>query len=201
VYALKAAVTFTAIMAVALTCRRGSHPFARFGAANWMTTVRAMLTAMVVGLIGEPPTSATAIAAVGIGLAATLLDGVDGWLARRAGMVSAFGARFDMEVDAVLILALAVLVWTHGKAGGWVLLSGLMRYLFVASGWIWSWMNGPLPSTPRAKVVCVVQIAALLLALLPGIPEPASASIAAGGLVALGYSFLVDTLWLRRHAV
>ena len=35
------------------------------------------------------------------------LDGLDGWAARRQGLVSAFGARFDMEVDALLILALA----------------------------------------------------------------------------------------------
>jgi multidrug efflux pump subunit AcrA (membrane-fusion protein) len=38
-----------------------------------------------------------------------MLDGVDGWLARRHEIASRFGARFDMEVDALLILALSVL--------------------------------------------------------------------------------------------
>ena len=31
-----------------------------------------------------------------------------------------FGARFDMEIDALLILALSILAWRHGKAGAWV---------------------------------------------------------------------------------
>ena len=69
---------------------------------------------------GLPPVAATAAAA---GLAATVLDGLDGWLARRAGMASAFGARFDVEVDALLIQALAILTWRYGKAGPWVLLA------------------------------------------------------------------------------
>ena len=45
----------------------------------------------------------------------TALDGVDGWLARRSGIASAFGARFDMEIDALLILVLAVLAWRSAR--------------------------------------------------------------------------------------
>ena len=51
-------------------------------------------------------------------------------------MTSAFGARFDMEVDALLIQVLAVLAWQWDKAGPWVLMSGLLRYVFVAAGWV-----------------------------------------------------------------
>src|SRR5439155_607224 len=78
--------------------------------------------------------AATAVAASTI---ATVLDGADGWLARRTRMESAFGARFDTEVDALLIQVLAVLAWRWGKAGPWVLVSGLLRYLFLLSGWLW----------------------------------------------------------------
>jgi phosphatidylglycerophosphate synthase len=200
VYALKTTVTFVSIMVVALMYRRGRHPFDQFGPANWVTTVRAMLAALVVGLIGETPTSAIAMAAVVLGVMATLLDGVDGWLARRTGLASEFGARFDLEIDALLILALAILVWRHEKAGGWILVSGLLRYLFIAAGRVWSWMRDPLPPTRRAKVICVTQIATLLVALAPPVPESASALIAGAGLLALASSFLVDTLWLWRHA-
>ena len=64
-------------------------------------------------------------------------------------MASAFGARFDMETDALLIQVLAILAWQYGKAGPWVLVSGLLRYLFVAAGWVWPWMREPLfPSRP-----------------------------------------------------
>ena len=49
-----------------------------------------------------------------------------------------------------LVLALSVLAWQYGKAGAWVLLCGLMRYGFVAAGWLWPWLRGPLsPTRPR----------------------------------------------------
>ena len=47
---------------------------------------------------------------------ALLLDAVDGGVARRTGTVSGFGARFDMEVDAFLILVLSGYV--AGRLGG-----------------------------------------------------------------------------------
>ncbi len=62
---------------------------------------------------------------VGLGVVAVALDGVDGVLARSRNEASAFGARFDMETDALLILVLAALVWQHGKAGAWILAAGL----------------------------------------------------------------------------
>lgn len=190
---------FAVIMAIAMARLRAHHPFARFGRANQITTVRALLVAIVAGFIGEPyAPSAASFAAATSGLAA-LLDGVDGWLARRSGMTSAFGARFDMEVDALLIQVLAVLAWQWDKAGAWVVMSGLLRYLFVAAGWLWPWMRRPLIPTMRAKAICVVQIATLVLAIVPSIAPPASALLAAGGLLALCYSFLVDTLWLWRQ--
>lgn len=176
------------------------RPVPTFGPANWVTTVRAVGALAVAASIAVPPTRQVAAIAVAIGVVVTLLDGVDGWLARRTGMASAFGARFDMEVDALLILALAALAWRHHKAGAWVVLSGLLRYGFVGAGWVWDWMNGPLPPTFRAKLVCVLQIGALLLVLLPAVVPPASTTIAAVGLAGLSYSFLVDTRRLWRRA-
>ena len=151
-----------------------------------------MLVASLIGEPGLPPVAATAAA---VGLGATVLDGMDGWLARHAGMASAFGARFDVEIDALLIQALAILAWRYGKAGPWVLLSGLMRYGFVAAGWLWPWMRRPLTPTLRGRIICIVQVAALVLTIVPAVPPPAQyQSIAALGLAALSYSFLVDTL-------
>jgi hypothetical protein len=91
-------------------------------------------------------------------------------------------------------------VWQYGKAGSWVLASGLLRYGFVAAGRIWPWMNAPLTPTVRAKVICVVQLAGLMLALLPWVAPPASGVIAAAALAALAYSFAEDVrrLWRRR---
>jgi len=189
------------IAGIAAAGLRDHHPFPRFGPANTVTSLRALLVAAVAGLIGEPHTPTVAWIAVWLGLGATLLDGADGWLARRTGMLSRFGARFDMEVDALLIQVLAILVWRHGKAGAWVLFSGLLRYLFVAAGWGLEWMRQPLSPTLRGRVTCVVQIGGLLIALVPIVNPPLSDLIAAAALMALAGSFAIDVnrLW-RQYA-
>jgi phosphatidylglycerophosphate synthase len=199
-YLLKAAAFFSTIVVIALSRVRGYHPFDRFGAANRVTTLRALLVALLAALIGEPHALTVPLIAIVLGTAVTVLDGVDGWLARRSQMASRFGARFDMEVDALLILALAILAWQYGKAGGWVLASGLTRYVFVGAGRIWPWLRRPLSGSLRGKTICIVQIAGLLLALLPFVEPPASAAIAGGSLAALWFSFYIDirTLWKGR---
>ena len=162
--------------------------------------VRAVLAAIVAGLIGEPSLPSAGWIGAGAAVVATVLDGVDGWLARRTGMASAFGARFDMETDALVIQVLAILAVQYGKAGPWVLISGLLRYLFVAAGWVLPWMREPLLPSVRRKAICVVQTVGLILTILPPIVPPASEWLAAVSLAALVYSFLVDTLWLWRRA-
>jgi phosphatidylglycerophosphate synthase len=198
-YPVKAAGLFTAIMLVALSRVRAHHPFDRFGPANQVTTVRALLVSLAAGFIGEASDSRAAAGAVAVSTLATVLDGADGWLARRVRMESAFGTRFDMEVDALLIQVLAVLAWRWGKAGSWVLLSGMLRYAFIASGRVWPWMRRPLRPGFRGKAVCILQIVTLIVALIPNVRPPASASLATLGLLALGYSFLVDSRWLWAH--
>ena len=55
---------------------------------------------------------------IGLTVPALILDAVDGWLARRTRTATELGARFDMEVDAFLILALSVFVSrAAGRAG------------------------------------------------------------------------------------
>jgi len=172
----------------------------KFGPASYITLVRAVLVAALASLVALPATPALAWSVVAIAGVAVLLDGVDGWVARRTSTVNAFGMRFDMETDAAMVLVLAALVWRYGKAGPWIVAAGLLRYVFVAAGWVWRWMRRPLTPTLRGRLICVVQIGALMLAMLPPIAPPASTIVAALGLAALCYSFLVDTLWLWRHA-
>ena len=199
-YALKAALLFAAVMGLSIGFLQQHHPFARFGAANQITTLRAMLVALVAGLVGEPQRPAIAVAAVAASLGVVLLDGVDGRLARQQQIASPFGARFDMEIDALLILALSVLAWRHDKAGAWVVASGLMRYGFVAAGAAAPWVRAALEPSRRRQTICVIQIAALTLVMLPAIQPPLSTLLAAAALAALSYSFLIDTVWLWRRA-
>jgi len=200
IYAVKAGAIFSIVMIVALGFLPRHHPFARFGPANQITTMRAMLVALVAALIGEPrfPNVATSAAAATVVVSA--LDGVDGWLARRHQIASSFGARFDMEIDALLILVLAILVSEFDKAGPWVILSGLLRYIFVGAGRYWPRLRAPLFASRRRQAVCVVQILALNLAIVPAVQPPLSVAIAAVALAALAWSFLVDTRWLLRSA-
>ena len=168
----------------------------RVGYANLITGARLLLVAAVAALVTMPDLRLAGWLAVVISTVAACMDALDGPIARRTGTESAFGARFDMEVDALLIMVLAALAWQWNKAGAWVLLSGLLRYLFVAGGWLLPWLRRPLPPSLRRKTVCVIQIVGLIIVLGPIVTPPLSTWLAAIGLAMLGYSFFVDTLWL-----
>ena len=193
-----AGTLFAVLMLIAIGFLSGHHPFTSFGPANQVSTTRAALATLVCALAFEPPSVRVAALVSAAAFAATLLDGLDGRLARQSGMSSAFGARFDLEIDALLIMALAVVAWRHDKAGSWVLLSGLMRYAFVAASWLWPWLDRPLRPSVRRQAVCVIQVGGLIITVLPTVDRPASAIVAAAALIVLACSFLVDVIWLAR---
>jgi len=177
------------------------HPFHSIGLANQATIARGMLVALLAGLVWERGDSGVPAVATAAALVATILDGVDGWLARRTNMASGFGARFDMETDAVLILVLAVLAWQFGKAPAWVLWSGLLRYAFIAAGAVLGWLRSPLPPSFRRKTVAAVQTIALIVVIAPFVGPALSTGIAAFALLTLTLSFLLDIAWLLRNSI
>jgi len=184
----------------------GAHPHTRFGPANRVTLARLGAMGLMAALIGEAvpaaPPAALPWAAWALVVGATvtaLLDAVDGALARRSGLASRFGARFDMETDAAFILVLCALVLQAGQAGAWVLASGLMRYAFVGAARVLPWLGGALPPSRRRQTVCVVQITALIVCLGPIVPAPLAGAIAAGSLLLLAWSFAIDVIHLARH--
>ena len=204
-YLLKAAVVYLCGAALAWRGLALAHPHPRFGPANRVTALRFAMSALLAGVIGEPLLQPDAIAWV-IVVAATVtavLDAADGPLARRSGMASDFGARFDMETDAAFTLVLCALVLQAGQAGPWVLASGLMRYAFVAAARAWPWLAGALPPSRRRQTVCVVQITTLIVCLGPTVPPPLAAGLAGISLVLLTLSFAIDvrTLARQRHTL
>lgn len=198
-YPVKAAAIFGAVSLAAIGGLRTHHPHPSFGPANIVTTGRVWLLALIAATIGEPPGVRLAAYTSSLVFVAVLLDGVDGWLARRFGTSSPFGARYDMEVDALLVLVLSVLVWHSAKAGAWILLAGAMRYLFVLASYLWTWLAAPLPQSRRRQAICVVQIVGLGAVSSPLISGPAAVGIAAAALASLIYSFTADIVWLRRR--
>jgi phosphatidylglycerophosphate synthase len=191
---------YAAVSAVlaATVDRRGAA--GGFGIANQVTLLRAGLVCLIGGALLAGPSllgwSLVALVAVALSL-----DAVDGWLARRCRVASPFGARFDLEVDSLLILILAVLVWQSGRVGAWVLAIGLARYAFVLAGWLLLFLRAPLPPSRRRQVICVQQSITLLLCLLPPV-EPTWASVGAGlALAGLLASFAADIIYLVRTRV
>ncbi len=179
---------------------RGRHPHPRFGPANAVTLARAACTVPIAALIVAPATPGAAVFVTAAGTLVAVLDGVDGRLARRHGLASDFGARFDMETDALLVLALSALAWRWDRAGLWVLASGLLRYAFLAAGAVAPWLRAVLPPSRRRQTICVVQIVVLLAVVAPLLPRTLSAPLALAGLLALLYSFAVDVALLARSA-
>ena len=173
------------------------YPHDRLGVCNAVTLVRAALTAGLVTALVSPGIAGWGVVAVAV--VALLLDGLDGWLARREGLVSDFGARFDMEVDAALALVLALLALQQGKAGPWLLILGGLRYGYVAAGVFWPWLRGHLPPRAGRKTVCVIQIAALIALISPPVVPPLSLALAAVATALLVWSFAADVLWLWRR--
>lgn len=169
-----------------------------FGPANRVTLGRATLVGGVTALVADsfqsPPPVTLLVALTAVAL---ILDAVDGKVARRTGCSTALGARFDMEVDAFLILVLSVYVST--QLGPWVLLIGAMRYAFVAAARFLPWLNAALPPSTGRKTVAALQGVALLLAgaqILPYAATLATVVLALGSLV---WSFGRDIGWLWKN--
>lgn len=180
------------------------HPHTRFGSANIITLGRLIVTSLLAGLILEISISQTVVtstAAWCFFAAATgsmILDGMDGPVARREGLASSFGARFDMEVDALQILVLSVVAFLLAKAGWWILIAGFLRYLFVAAAAVWPFLTAKLRDSWRRKTVAAIQGSVVTALLAPIITPPLSTAAAGIALALLMYSFTVDTFWLVR---
>lgn len=172
----------------------------RFGEANQATLLRTGLVCLIGSSLladGHQPTiSWHLMVLIALALA---LDAVDGFLARRYKLSSSFGARFDMEIDALLLLILSFLAWQTGQTGIWVLAIGLMRYAFVAASWIYPLLNAPLEPSLRRKCVCALQGIALFACLLPPLDQTNASVIAALALTSLAVSFGIDIKSLLRR--
>ncbi len=179
-----------------------SYPHFEFGLCNLITMTRLALTASLAMLLGVGAPLPAEVMWLGFAVAVTalLLDGVDGWAARRAGLASRFGAGFDMEVDSLFALVLAVLAYQSGQAGLWVLALGLPRYLFQAAGLVWPRLTGSLPERFSRKAVCVLQIGTLVAFLVPILPQALLTVAAAVSAAALIWSFALDIRHLTRAA-
>jgi phosphatidylglycerophosphate synthase len=188
-------------MAVALARGLARSFGDRLGPASWVTLARATLAIGVVALAADSFTNDTPVALlVVLAAVALVLDAVDGWVARRTGMATTVGARFDGEVDAFLILALSVYV--APTYGAWVLAIGAARYVFLAGEWLLPWMRAPLPPRRWRKLVAATQGVVLTVAASGVLPRALTQALLVAALALLAASMGQCTWWLwrRRHA-
>jgi phosphatidylglycerophosphate synthase len=167
------------------------------GPADLVTLARSVLVGGVAALVADsfvrpiPVGALTALTVV-----ALVLDAVDGRVARYTRTVSAVGARFDMEVDSVLVLLLGVYV--ARSLGVWVLAIASVRYFHWIAGHALPWLREPVPPRYWCKVVAAVQgivLTAVAAGVLPGVV----AVLALLGVAALlAESFGREAWWLWR---
>ena len=191
-----AAALATSALLVRALRRSGTRAL---GPANRVTLARAVLVCGGAALVGDRLLggSPAAVALVLLAAPALALDAVDGRVARRTGSVSAVGGRFDMELDAFLILVLSVAVVP--VVGGWVLGIGAARYAYAALAHAVPWLRGPIPPSPWRKAVAAVQGVALAV-VESGLAPTAVAEVLLGASAALLlHSFAGQAWWLARH--
>ena len=171
--------------------RRGDLPM---GPADRVTAGRATLVGGVTALSVEGTHTTTLVALAAVALA---LDWVDGRVARRTRTTSSLGARFDMEVDALLILVLSVEV--ARTLGPWVLVIGGARYALLVAGWVTPWLRRPSPPRYWGKVVAATEGVVLTVVAAGVLPGAANVLLLLVALGMLAESFGRQVWWLRRH--
>jgi cardiolipin synthase len=145
----------------------------QWNAPNTLTVLR-LLAAPMVGIIFLIlPRPAADWVALFLFMFASLTDYVDGWLARKWGQISRFGAMLDPIADkAMVVIALAVLLGLHGISD-WTLIpvaAILFREVFVSG--LREFLGekaGLLQVTPLAKWKTAVQMFAISLLFVWGL--------------------------------
>ncbi len=136
------------------------------GAFGWPNTVTALRLAGIMTL----PFFRFILEGIWVfffGLLLFVADGLDGWLARRSHQASEFGEYFDKETDAFFLLVLCILTVLDHRLGPWIIVAGILRYIFVIL------IHFSRPNllkedrSGRARIIYGVALVAMLLSFLP----------------------------------
>jgi CDP-diacylglycerol--glycerol-3-phosphate 3-phosphatidyltransferase/cardiolipin synthase len=138
--------------------------------------------------------------AMSIFAVAAITDWLDGWLARKLGLTSAFGAFLDPVADKLMVAAALILLVALGRADAYLAIIIIGREITISALREWMAELGQGKSVAVAFVgklktgAQMTAIIALLLyePLIPGIPTPIL------GTVALWVAVIL-TLWSMFH--
>lgn len=130
------------------------------GYANWITFFRMGLLLYV----GFQFQSLSYAAICSIFIINILLDIVDGIVARKCKTESDFGLYLDMELDAFYVCLVSLILYVEGLAGAWVIIIGLLRYVYT---FIFILLDVELISEPKQKFASLVAGGLFWCMLLP----------------------------------
>lgn len=135
--------------------------------ANQLTMLRVVLAAAVFGaLMAEGP--AWHALALGMFIAATITDWLDGWLARKMNLISSFGKIADPIADKILVLGTLLALTRHKELAipVWAVFLILMRELLIGGMRMLAAAQGKSIAAERSgKIKTVVQTIAVMLIL------------------------------------
>jgi CDP-diacylglycerol--glycerol-3-phosphate 3-phosphatidyltransferase len=137
--------------------------------ANVLTIARlAIVPVFTVFLFFEG--SGWRIAALGVFIVASVTDQLDGWLARKYALITDFGKIADPIADKALIGSALVSLSILGEIPWWVTIVVIAREAGVTLLRFMVIRHGVIPASYGGKVKTVLQIVAIALYILPGVP-------------------------------
>ncbi|MET9267962.1 CDP-diacylglycerol--glycerol-3-phosphate 3-phosphatidyltransferase [Amycolatopsis sp. NPDC004079] len=179
-------------------------PVPTLNLANLLTISRLVLVPLfVVALFtGHGEDTTWRAIATGLFAIASATDQVDGWVARRYGLITDFGKIADPIADKALIGAALIGLSALGELGWWVTIVIAVREIGVTLLRFWVIRHGVIPASRGGKAKTMAQIIAIVTYLLP---LPAGADpvrwvlmgIAVALTVVTGVDYLVRAIRLR----
>lgn len=144
-------------------------PVPLVNAANALTALRLLLVPIFVGLViaSEMTRPAWRIIACLTFAFASATDLVDGWIARRFHLVTAFGKVADPIADKALTGTALILLSAYGRVPWWVTLVILVREVGVTVIRFWVIRYGVIPASHGGKAKTALQILAIVWYLWP----------------------------------
>ncbi len=149
---------------------------ARIGSANRLTLIRGLFIGLMAGFVfsgpfGQYPDAAAWTWWPGcLYLLAALLDGLDGYWARRYGSPTRLGQALDLHTDALGMLVACIVAVSAQRLPPYYLLAGVAFYVFRFGLWYrrrQGYWNRPAGPRTFARLVAGVQMGFVGIAMLP----------------------------------
>ncbi|MDT8914836.1 CDP-diacylglycerol--glycerol-3-phosphate 3-phosphatidyltransferase [Amycolatopsis sp. PS_44_ISF1] len=179
-------------------------PVPTLNLANLLTLSRLVLVPLFVLALfsGDGADTAWRAVATGLFVIASATDQVDGWVARKYGLITDFGKIADPIADKALIGAALIGLSGLGELSWWVTIVIAVREIGVTLLRFWVIRHGVIPASRGGKAKTMTQILAIVVYLLP---LPAGADpvrwvlmgLAVALTVVTGVDYLVRAVRLR----